>query len=192
MTAPQDTLVPWAPEDLPVAAESLAEHWHYVVLEEIVDEVALLRRWPWPSVDQLGHVIWSDHDEEAMDAATVDVEDLRTQLYQPNGIERHPRCGDTFAVTARAGPVWRSGGHATNVHAVLGESVYDISADAREAAKFAYQGSLAPVAPEEATDDATRVAQAAALQERSADPLPLLTVAAPPDEPAPRRRAVAT
>ena len=176
--SPQDTSMPWAPEDLPVAATALRAHWHYVVLEEIVDGVALFRRWAWPSVDQLGHLVWPTSDEHATWAATIDIADLRAQVYEPNGIQRHPRCGDTFAMTATVNDVWRRGRHTDNARTLFGDWVYDISADAREAAKIAYQGSLAPVAPEEATDDTVRVQQAIVLDERRQQPLRQLEIAA--------------
>jgi hypothetical protein len=64
---------PWAPEDLPIAADELGS-WSYVVLEEIVDHVALLRRWPWPVVDPLGRLLWPEGAEHDSDDATVDLD----------------------------------------------------------------------------------------------------------------------
>jgi hypothetical protein len=181
MTAvPLDTTVPWAPEDLPIPADVLAAHWHYAVLEEIVDEVALFRRWPWPVVDQLGHLIWPQTDEHATYSATADVDDLRTQVYEPSGIRRRPRCGDTFAITATVRDVWRRGGRATHLDDLLGDQVYDISADAREAAKIAYQGSLGPVQTPDAADDQAVTQTVAMLRARTREPLQALTMAIPP------------
>ena len=177
-TAPEDVLVPWAPEDLPIPAEALTEHWHYAVLEEVVDEAALFRRWPWPGVDQLGHLVWPLAAEQATYAATIDLTVLRVQVYVPNSIQRRPRVGDTFAITANVSAAWRSG-RARDARTLLGDWVYDISADAREAAKIAYQGSLAPVPPAEAVDEATRVQQSAAFDRRRQEPLRRLEIVVP-------------
>jgi hypothetical protein len=106
---PPDSAVPWAPKDLPIPAADLAS-WTYVVLEEIVDNVALLRRRPWPVVDPLGRLLWPDGAEHDSHDATVDVDLLKAQMYAPNGIEREPRCGDTFA-TPNVDLRWR-GTHA--------------------------------------------------------------------------------
>jgi hypothetical protein len=145
MTAmPPGSSVPWAPEDLPVAADEVGG-WTYVVLEEIVDDVAVLRRWPWPVVDPLGRLLWTDGAEHDTDSIAVDLELLKAQLYAANEIEREPRCGDTFAVPRAAG-IRKGERHPRDLRAVLGDgAMYDISADAREAAKIAYQSSLGAI-----------------------------------------------
>jgi hypothetical protein len=115
-----------------------------VVLEEIVDEVALLRRWRWPLADERGHLIWAD--QEQLDSAAVPVSALLEQLYKPSKLQRDPRIGDTFAVIAdTAARRWPS--TTKNLGRLLKGRVFDVSAEARMASRLAYQGSLAAVLP---------------------------------------------
>ncbi|HKC28206.1 MAG TPA: hypothetical protein VKB75_09360, partial [Jatrophihabitans sp.] len=148
MTAmPPGSAVPWAPEDLPVSSEELGS-WCYVVLEEIVDDVAVLRRWPWPVVDPLGRLQWPDGSEHETGEGTIDVALMQAQLYEPSDIARQPRCGDTFAASGGPDESW-NGEHVADLRELLGDAqLYDISADAREAAKIAFQSSLGAIEPE--------------------------------------------
>lgn len=179
---------PWVPEDLPVSAQETAG-WTYVVLEELIDGLALLRRWPWPVVDALGRVRWLHGTEHQTDSATIDVGLLAAQLYtEANRIDRRPRCGDTFAVPAHAGMKWR-GARTQDLRDLFGESgVFDITADAREAVKIAYQASLAAVQPAR-PDDPSHQRHREVVRARAENPLRPLTVAAPPPRPATRRKA---
>lgn len=186
MTVPDDPqAVPWAPEDLPVHPDSLVADWWYVVLEEIVDDIALLRRWSWPVVDQLGRLTWPGDSEQRTVASTIDVDLLRRQLYLSNGIARAPRVGDTFAVEIDHEIIYvRRAGPLRNLRRVFAARVFDISADAREAAKIAYQSGLASVITADAIDADDRERQQRTLARRAANPLPVLTVA-DPDAPVP-------
>jgi hypothetical protein len=176
MTAmPAGSAVRWAPEDLPIAADELGS-WGYVVLEEIVDDVALLRRWPWPVVDPLGRLLWPEGAEHESDDAVVDLDRLKAQLYVPNRIEREPRCGDTFAAPRGAHDHWR-GAHTNDLRALLGDAaVYDISADAREAAKIAYQASLGAIQPAVAADEQAQAEVERTLRRRVEERLPPLRI----------------
>lgn len=144
---------PWHVLGLP-RARSAAEvaGWRYVVLEEIIDEVALLRRWAWPLADERGHLVWPHADQQ--DCTTTPVSVLREQLYGPSGLRRDPRIGDTFAVIAEtaAGP-WPA--RTRNLRPLLKGRVFDVSAEARLAARLAYHGSLAAVlpSPQPSTDE---------------------------------------
>lgn len=183
MTAtPPGSTVAWVPEDLQSQAEELAA-FSYVVVEEMVGPLALLRRWSWPEVDQHGRLIWLEGSEHDSDAAAVTVELLRAQLYAPNGLRRRPRCGDTFAVRGWA----ESGGQAehqvTDLRELFTGSLYDISADAREAAKLAYHAALGAVPAAESVDEQVRAEQAKALRSRTSRQLRALRVAAPPRGP---------
>ena len=183
---PAGSAIPWAPEDLPIAADELGS-WSYVVLEEIVDEVALLRRWPWPVVDPLGRLLWPAGAEHDSDAAAVALDLLTAQLYAPNGIERQPRCGDTFAVPGGVDMHWR-GTLTRDLRELLGDAdVYDISAAAREAAKIAYQSSLGAIQPGRAADEESHAAVERVLRLRADQHLQPLRLI-PPPEPARRAR----
>lgn len=180
MTAmPPGSSVPWAPEDLPIDADDFGR-WSYVVLEEIVDDIAVLRQWPWPVVDPLGRLQWPGEAEHATDAIAVDLDLLKAQLYTANGLARQPRCGDAFAVpnVAAAHKLDR---HPRDVRTVFGEhGLFDISADAREAAKIAYQSSLGAIRPARATDDGSVTAVHEELQRRAAQRLQPLRLSPPP------------
>lgn len=101
MGASRADVVPWQPEGLPAARE--VGDWRYVVVEELIDGLALLRRCSWPFADERGHLVWPD---EAADATTATVILLQAQLYTPNGLRRDPRIGDTFAVVADRAGSW--------------------------------------------------------------------------------------
>jgi hypothetical protein len=165
--------VPWFPESLrePMAgAERSVASLAYVLVEEIVDGTVVLMRWPWPLADPYGRLFWPDADEQRSAAAAVDVHLLQHQLYGPNQLERSPRCGDAFA--ARPGRGWGRRGRITDVRALFDGPVLDISADAREAAKLAFEGGVASVRPGDAGGGTVwavlRDAQSERLQRRAA------------------------
>lgn len=138
---------PWNVLGLPRAATAdQVQGWRYVVLEEIVDSVALLRCWTWPLADERGHLVWPH--EEQQDSTVTPVTSLRDELYIPNGIQRQPRIGDTFAVIADA-PAKPWPHRTRHIAPLLKGRVFDVSAEARLAARLAYQGSVAAIsAPE--------------------------------------------
>ena len=179
IAAPPGSTVPWNPEDLPVPDEDLAD-LSYVVVEEVVGSLVLLRRWPWPDVDPLGRLVWLDGSEHHSDAAAVALELLRAQLYTPSKLRRRPRCGDTFAVRGAIEPTWQAEEQVSDVRQLFAGSVYDISADAREAAKLAYHAGLGAVPPAEKVDEQVKADQSRTLRSRAGRPLPALKVAAPP------------
>jgi hypothetical protein len=180
MTAtPPDSTVAWAPEDLPVPIEQLAA-FSYVVIEEIVGQLLLLLRWSWPAVDQNGRLVWLQGSDCACDAAAISLELMRAQLYTPNRLTRRPRCGDTFAVSGPAGDGWQDEQELSDLRQVFPGSVYDVSADAREAAKLAYQAGLGAVLSAASVDEQVRADQADTLRSRAARPLRALRIAAPP------------
>jgi hypothetical protein len=179
MTAmPPGSAVPWAPEDLPVSRDEL-QSWRYVVLEEIVDDVAVLRMWPWPVVDPLGRLQWPDGAEHQTGEGAIDVALLQAQLYEPSKISRQPRCGDTFATSGAIDVNW-NGEHVGDLRELLGDAqVYDVSADAREAAKIALQSSLGAIEPEHVTERSMLREVGDALSERAGHPLRPLRMVPP-------------
>jgi hypothetical protein len=107
----------------------------YLLVEELVRGQAHLQRWPWPAADREGRLVWSVARPLGEVAVAVDL--LRWQLYQPqaDGLRRRPRAGDVFAVRWSAARTTRS--RVTDLRTLFTEA-YDVSADAREAAKLAY------------------------------------------------------
>ncbi len=139
---------PWWPPSLHGAArsaEKLHTEWQYVVVEEVVGATVELLRWPWPSADRLGRLFWDDDADDRVMSAAVPQRLVRLQLYKPNNIQRRPRAGDTFAARLTTTAGWGEDAPVDDLAAILPGAVYDVSADAREAAKLAYQGSSAAV-----------------------------------------------
>lgn len=142
--------VPWFPGSVAPFAETpevARAGWAYVLVEEVAGAVAELVRWPWPLADQLGHLFWAPDDQERVVSADVPVAVLRRCLYEPSGLERSPRAGDTFAAEM-GGAGWTTDGEhgaVLDLTELFPGNVLDISADAREAAKLAYQGANAAV-----------------------------------------------
>lgn len=139
--------VPWFPNSLHKYAADAAElraGWSYVVLEEVVDGTALLLRWPWPMADRNGRLHWPRGDAREVLEASVAVATLDKQLYKPNRLRREPRVGDTFAARVSDRAAWGQEEPVDDVREIFPDNAVDVSADARAAAKLAYQGSLVP------------------------------------------------
>lgn len=158
------TGVPWFPQSLrghAGSAADLRDRWCYVVVEEVLDRTALLQQWPWPLADEQGRLFWPPQDHEAMREATVALSTLERRLYRPHRIRRHPRVGVTFAVLGAEGPGWESEALVEEVRDLFPGPVLDVSAEARAAARLAYEGSLVrPVLEDQV--DAAQVRKAAA------------------------------
>jgi hypothetical protein len=156
----------WAPPSLPPAygdshlGGQVEETLRYVLIEEIAGNTVELQSWTWPLVDQQGHLFWPEDAEQQVETATVTTELLIHQMYEPSGLQRHPRSGDTFACT-HPGDGWgpddendaTAAGHAvTDLRTLFAGTTFDISADAREAAKVAYLGASAAIGPRDQVD----------------------------------------
>lgn len=126
--------------------EKLRGDWQYVVVEEIVGATVELMRWPWPRADSRGRLFWTPDAEERVMTAAVPQRLVRLQFYRPNQLLRRPRAGDTFAarITSPA-PGWTRDLEVRDLADIFPGPVYDVSAEAREAAKLAYQGASAAV-----------------------------------------------
>lgn len=143
--------VPWLPaslraHDLTVSdAKSLA----YIVIDEIVDDVATLAIHPWPVADEQGRVRFPELG--ACRHAAVSVRALETELYH-GWLEREPRVGDVFGAALTDAGRRRLSRHddtRCQLRSLLSPPVYDLSPDARIAAKLAYYAAMAPVLPGE-------------------------------------------
>jgi hypothetical protein len=169
--------VAWRPESMAEALETgpPVESYSYIVLEEIVDGVALLVAWPWPHVDDVGRLFWPATADASQRTATINVGLLRAQLYDREFMRREPRCGDTYAATG----VGRSHRRLADLRRWLTGSVYDISADTHEAARIAYRSGLAavPAARPEVQPQLTEAAR-----RRSVRQAPALVLTAPPTD----------
>jgi hypothetical protein len=158
------TEVPWFPHSLREHVGSAAElrgRWCYVVVEEVLDRTALLQQWPWPLADEKGRLFWPPEDHEAMRDAAVTLSTVERRLYRPHRVHRHPRVGDTFAVLGADGPGWDSEVLVDEVRDLFPGLVLDVSAEARAAARLAYEGSLVRPVSEEQVDP-SQVRKAAA------------------------------
>jgi hypothetical protein len=125
-----------------ISAASVAQ-FSYVVVEELVDVRVVLMAWPWPEADDQGRLFWTLAADSSPKNAVVSRDLLRQQLYRPSRLLRRPRLGDVYAAS-RLGPGWEDRRPITDVRRLFDGPAYDISADAREAAKLAYQGPAAP------------------------------------------------
>ena len=128
------------------SAAKLRQDWQYVVLEEVVGATVELMSWPWPLADSRGRLFWPPDAEERVMTAAVPQRLVRLQLYRPNQLLRRPRAGDTLAarITSPA-PGWTDDRQVADLADIFPGPVYDVTADAREAAKLAYQGASSAV-----------------------------------------------
>lgn len=138
---------PWALRGAVRSAGKLRHDWHYVVVEEVVGATIELMRWPWPLADSRGRLFWPPDAEDHVMTAAVPQRLVRLQLYLPNQLLRRPRAGDTFAarISSSAAPGWVEDRPVEDLADIFPGPVYDVSAEAREAAKLAYQGASSAV-----------------------------------------------
>lgn len=105
-----------------------------------------LMRWPWPCADSRGRLFWTSDAEEHVMTAAVPQRLVQLQLYRPNHLLRRPRAGDTFAARISSpAPGWAGDLQVDDLAKIFPGPVYDVSAEAREAAKLAYQGASSAV-----------------------------------------------
>ncbi|PVG80861.1 hypothetical protein DDE18_20990 [Nocardioides gansuensis] len=116
------------------------------MVEEVVGATIELMRWPWPHADSRGRLFWTPDAEEKVMTAAVPQRLMRLQLYRPNQLLRRPRAGDTFAARISSpAPGWAGDVQVDDLADIFPGPVYDVSAEAREAAKLAYQGASSAV-----------------------------------------------
>ena len=174
------TGTPWRPERLTaVLGERPVQDLRYVVLEEVVDHVAVLQAWPWPLVDEKGRLFWrSDSPGEGLVEIATLAERLREQVYR-RSMSRQPRCGDTLAGVVSPEHV-PAAGLVDDLRRVFPDGLYDVSAEAHSAAQLAYQGSLAAIGSPQSRSGRERLL----LRGRA----PRVTLAPPHGETEPRPR----
>ena len=147
-------MVLWHPEALDavgISAASVAQ-FSYIVVEELVDAWVVLMAWPWPETDDRGRLFWTLATDSSPKNVVVSRDLLRHQLYRPSRLLRRPRLGDIYAAS-RLGTGWEDRRPVADIRRLFDGPAYDISADAREAAKLAYQGPAAPSIQKIEADD---------------------------------------
>jgi hypothetical protein len=146
--------VPWLPGQLRARNLTVndAARLSYIVVDEIVDDVVTLAVHPWPVADRQGRVRFPDLD--ACRHATVSLRSLKAQLYH-GWLQRDPRVGDVFGA-GLTDPAKRALARRDNaryqLRSLVTPPVYDLSQDARVAAKLAYYAAMAPVLTEKEID----------------------------------------
>lgn len=160
---------PWRPAAVPDLPDEALTGMSYAVVDEIVGNLVTLAVSPWPAADGLGRLRF-DH---AVDRGHLIVHraELEQQVYE-GWLSRHPRVGDTFAVTIAAdveaglaaGADVPLDAHRRLADVLVGD-VYDVSAEARTVAKLAYYAAMAPLITEQ--DVVARNQQGKVLQART-------------------------
>src|SRR5215213_2948555 len=126
-----------------------------------------------------GRQFWPAEKESDYKSAVTTRDLLRYQLYRPSRLQRLPRLGDVYAAS-HLGPGWATANLVTDVRQLFDGELYDISADAREAAKLAYQGASAPALTTRAASDLDRRLLSEAASHRARLTAKRLKITAPP------------
>ena len=174
-------MVLWRPEALQAATQAGEElgDFAYVVVEESVDRLIVLMAWQWPEADDKGRLFWPMEEESDSKTAVTTRDLLQYQLYRPSRLMRLPRLGDVYAAS-HLGPGWEGSNLVTDVRQLFDGEIYDISADAREAAKLAYHGAAAPALTTRASTDLDRRLLSEAATHRARLTAKRLKMTAPP------------
>jgi hypothetical protein len=122
----------------------------YAMIDELDPSTALLALWPWPGVEG-GRVIFADEDA----VVGVDAQALRDFLSEhrlpPALAGRELRTGDAFAIRVKDGADLERHDVTRDPTLWIEPPVYDVTADARRAAKVAFYSAVTePLRPEEA------------------------------------------
>lgn len=138
-----DARTPWLPAGLAEHGLDLraVQALSYLVVEEMVDDVATVTVSPWPAADRRGRLRF---DLEGADEFAVALADLRSQIYE-GWLTRAPRVGDVFAAEVdrerlqapEARGVWNH-----PLDQLVAGPVYDLSVEARKVAKLAYYAAV--------------------------------------------------
>jgi hypothetical protein len=146
---PPATTGPWAPERPDIGEGELAG-LSYVVVDEIVGDVADLSVSPWPEVDERGRLRFVEGGRLSVRAGT---EQLRGYLartdFRTTAALRPVRTGDVFAVKVRRRKLEslarrRAAGAPQPPSAWMIPPVWDIAGAARDKAKEAFYAAVTP------------------------------------------------
>jgi hypothetical protein len=152
---------PWRPDML---AGASTRGLRYVVVDEIFTTLAELSMSPWPVVDARGRLRFPEGETIHLEADAERMRRFLRRHRQPRmGAGRDLRTGDTYGVrvetrplvaflelrdTAPLSPAGRKQTLDPATWDWLRPPVYDVSAEARVAAKLAYYGALTEPLPE--------------------------------------------
>jgi hypothetical protein len=114
----------------------------YVVVDEIESNLVGLSLSPWPTVDEWGRLRFGVERARSIGAGRAELQTfLRRHRLPRKGAERPLRIGDVFAVALREPAPTDQIADPT---AWIDPPVYDVSADARDAAKASFYSAVAP------------------------------------------------
>lgn len=143
--------VPWLPGTLRESGLTVddAKRLSYIVVDDIMDDTVTLAVHPWPAADEEGRVRFPDL--KACQHAAVSLRHMQTQIYRRGRLQRDPRVGDVFGavVSDAAKQVLTSREDTTcELNWLLTPPIYDLSREARVAAKLAYYAAMTPLLAE--------------------------------------------
>jgi hypothetical protein len=143
---------PWNPPSLEGQS---TEGLRYLVVDEIVGGAVGLSLCEWPWLDAQGRLHFSGHDASMLGAELGPFRDFLAEHRRPHGLAERPvRIGDVFAVRVKERALARLAASIDEKTRLeprvapeewLESPLYDVSADAREAAKVAFYAAVAPV-----------------------------------------------
>lgn len=132
----------WRP---PSIADVDIQGLSYIVVDEIVGGTVGLAVSGWPRLDRIGRLRFVP-GELIIGADKGSFERFVARNRQPRRLARRPlRIGDVFAAAVDSGVLdAATEDDLVDPAALLGTPVYDISADARDAAKMSFYGAVTP------------------------------------------------
>ncbi len=144
--------VPWLPGTLQEKKLTVddARRLSYIVVDDIMDDTVTLAVHPWPVADEDGRVRFVDLN--ACQHATVSLREMETQIYRRRRLRREPRVGDVFGAVvndAAKRVLSKREDTTSELSSLLTPPIYDLSRDARVAAKLAYYAAMTPLLAEE-------------------------------------------
>jgi hypothetical protein len=147
----------WTPESLRPWKER--RRLAYVVIDEIESNFVGLSVSPWPTVDEVGRLRFGPGRSRSVGTTRADLERFLARHRLPRkGAKRRSRIGDVFAVAVREPP---PEGQLAEPAGWMDPPVYDITVEARDAAKAAFYSAVAPTLDRERKADQEIVALAA-------------------------------
>jgi hypothetical protein len=146
---------PWAPPSLKAVRE---RRLSYVVIDDMESGMIGLSVSPWPSIDDAGRLRFGRGRSRSVGSARHDLERFLAKNRVPRSGSRRPlRIGDVFAMAVKEPiPVGQLADPADWIEV----PVYDITADARDAAKASFYAAVAPTLDPKAGVDAQILALA--------------------------------